>query len=196
MFIVLGLYSQIWYLFLYQYAPPVWSPCNPTNREVAQLSNDAMGAARLIPMGSNQNSAVALSSRNDMMSILQRSVRTSEGRQRNSDFKLLCHGWFHYVRHHVHDGHYTGEFATVIWRLDSFTVSFRGDVGGESGLRELASVNRRTSQWARGRFIKTILPAWLEKWRHIKFRCMCKMCSSFELRFVSLIYDAQNMQNW
>ena len=135
MFIVLGLYSQIWYLFLYQYAPPVWSPCNPTNREVAQLSNDAMGAARLIPMGSNQNSTVALSSRNDMMSILQRSVRTNEGRQRNSDFKLLCHGWFHYVRHHVHDGHYTGEFATVIWRLDSFTVSFRGDVGGESGLK-------------------------------------------------------------
>ena len=26
------------------------------------------------------------------------------------------------------DGHWTGEFATVIWRLHCFTVSFRGDV--------------------------------------------------------------------
>ena len=51
----------------------------------------------------------------------------------------LCHEWFH-VRHCVHDGHWTGELATVIWRLHCFTVSFR-DVRGESGPRELASVN-------------------------------------------------------
>ena len=30
---------------------------------------------------------------------------------------------------------WTGEFATVIWRLACFTVSFRGDVRGESGPR-------------------------------------------------------------
>ena len=30
---------------------------------------------------------------------------------------------------------WTGEFATVIWRLHCFTVSFRGDVRGESGPR-------------------------------------------------------------
>ena len=53
MLIVLGLYSRIWILFLHQSAPSVRSPCNPTNREVAQLSNDAVGAARLIPMGNN-----------------------------------------------------------------------------------------------------------------------------------------------
>ena len=47
----------------------------------------------------------------------------------------LCHEWFHHFRHHVHDGHWTGEFATVIWRLHCFTVSFRGDVRGESGPR-------------------------------------------------------------
>ena len=39
----------------------------------------------------------------------------------------LCHEWFHHFRHHVHDGHWTGKFATVIWRLHCFTVSFRGD---------------------------------------------------------------------
>ena len=47
----------------------------------------------------------------------------------------LCHEWFHHFRHHVHDGHWTGEFATIIWRLHCFTVSFRGDVRGESGPR-------------------------------------------------------------
>ena len=30
---------------------------------------------------------------------------------------------------------WTGEFATVIWRQHCFTVSFRGDVRGESGPR-------------------------------------------------------------
>ena len=47
----------------------------------------------------------------------------------------LCHEWFHHFRHHVHDGHWTREFATVIWRLHCFTVSFRGDMPGESGPR-------------------------------------------------------------
>ena len=42
----------------------------------------------------------------------------------------LCNEWFHHFRHHVHDGHWTGEFATIIWRLHCFTVSFRGDVRG------------------------------------------------------------------
>ena len=34
----------------------------------------------------------------------------------------LCNEWFP-VRHCVHDGHWTGELATVIWRLHCFTVS-------------------------------------------------------------------------
>ena len=69
----------------------------------------------------------------------------------------LSHEWFHHFRHHVHDRHWTGEFATVIWRLHCFTVSFRGDVRGESGPRELASVNWRTPQRARGQFTRTLL---------------------------------------
>ena len=69
----------------------------------------------------------------------------------------LWHKWFHHFRHHVHDGHWTGEFTTIIWRLHCFTVSFRGDVRGESGPRKLASVNWRTAQWARGQFTRTLL---------------------------------------
>ena len=86
--------------------------------------------------GATKNSAVALSLRNNMISIHQRSTRTNEGKQRW--FKVtweLCHEWFHHFRHHVHGGHWTGEFATVIWRLHCFTVSFHGDVCGESGPR-------------------------------------------------------------
>ena len=138
-----------------------------TIREVAQPSNDEVGAAWLIPMGATKNSTVALSSRNDMLSTPEGCA--DEWRQKNADFKLLCHEWFHNVRHHAHDGHCTGEFAAVIWRPDSFTVSSRGDVRGESGLRELASINRRTPQWARGRFTKIILPARFENCRYIKF---------------------------
>ena len=77
----------------------------------------------------------------------------------------LCHEWFHHVRHHdnVHHGHWSGEFDTVIWRLHCFTVSFRGDVRGESGPRELALVNWRTPQWAHGQFTRTIIPDWFRK---------------------------------
>ena len=78
-----------------------------------------------------KNSAVALSSRNDMISIFTRGAR---GRMKAKQrwFKVtreLCREWFH----HVHDGHCTAEFATVIWRLHCFTFSFRGNVRGESG---------------------------------------------------------------
>ena len=69
----------------------------------------------------------------------------------------LCHEWFHNFRHHVHDGQWTGEFATGIWRLHCFTVSFRGDVRGESGPRYFASVNWRTPQWTHGQFTRTLL---------------------------------------
>ena len=100
------------------------------------------------------------------------STSHEQGRN-NADSKLLCHEWFHYVRHHVHDVHCTGEFATVIWRLHSFTVSFRGDIRGESSLIELTSVNRRTPQRVRGQFTNIIVPAWFEKWRDIKFWYMC-----------------------
>ena len=47
----------------------------------------------------------------------------------------LCHEWFHHFWHHVHDGRWTGEYATIIRRLRCFTVSFLGDVRGESGPR-------------------------------------------------------------
>ena len=41
----------------------------------------------------------------------------------------------------------------------------------------------------------SIIPDWFEKWRDIKFWYRCLLCSSSELRCVSLIDDAQNMLN-
>ena len=106
--------------------PPARSPCNPTNCEVAQLSNDAVGAARGSPDGEQTKTALWLWVREITWYLYTRGVRRRMRAKKNADFKLLCREWFHRVRHHVHDGHCTGEFAKVIWRLGSFTVSFRG----------------------------------------------------------------------
>ena len=58
------------------------------------------------------------------------------------------------------------------------------------------SVYWRTPLWARGQFTKTFMPAWFEKWRYIKLWYMCQIkLSSLKLRYVSLIDNAQNMQN-
>ena len=84
--------------------------------------------------GATKNSAVALGLRNNIISIhLHGQMKTKQRWFRVT--RELSHEWFHHIRHHVHDGHRTGEFATVIWRLHCFTVSFRGDVRGESGPR-------------------------------------------------------------
>ena len=90
-----------------------------------------------IPMGSNQKTALWLWVRKITWYLYTRGVR-GRIKAKQRWFKVtreLCHECFHHFRHHVHDGHWSGEFATVIWRLHCFTVSFRGDVRGESGLR-------------------------------------------------------------
>ena len=106
----------------------------------------AVGAALLFQMGSNQKQRCG-SEFIKWHDIYTPEECADEWRQNNADLKLLCHEWFHYFWHHVHDGHCIGEFATVLWCLDSFTVSIRGDDRGESVLRKFASVNRRTPQW-------------------------------------------------
>ena len=81
--------------------------------------------------GAIKNIAVALKSRNDMISIHQRVRGRMMAKQRwFKATRELCHEWFYSVRHYVHDVHWTGEFATVIRRLHCFTVSLRGDVRG------------------------------------------------------------------
>ena len=88
-------------------------------------------AAPFIPMGSNQKQRCG-SEFAKWHDIYTPEECADEWRPNNADLKLPenCHEWFH-------DGHWTGEFATVIWRLHSFTVSFRGDVLGEYGPKEL-----------------------------------------------------------
>ena len=94
------------------------------------------GATRIIPMGSCKNSTVALTSRNDMISILQRSARTNWWSTKHAK-------WIKYG--HVAD-------------LQKLSCQ----PGSKNGL------------------IYKIL--------------MSSFCSYLELRFVSLIDDAQNMQ--
>ena len=96
-------------------------------------------------------------------------------RQNNADLKLLENCVMNgFIMFGIMFMTATGlENSPVIWRLHCFTVSFRGDVRGESGPRELASVNRRTSQSARGQFTRIIIPDWFEKWRDINFWYMC-----------------------
>ena len=90
MFIVL--YSRIWTLFLHQSAP-VRSVCNPTNTEVAQLSNEAVGAARFVPMGSNQKQRCG-SKFAKWHDIYRPEKCADEWRQNNADIKYCVMNGF------------------------------------------------------------------------------------------------------
>ena len=75
------------HLFLPQSVTPSRCIFNPTNTEVAQLSTKSTTWRRAIACsrhssrwGATKNSAVALSSRNNMISIHQRSMRTNESK--------------------------------------------------------------------------------------------------------------------
>ena len=76
----------------------------------------AVGATLFTPMGSNQKQHCGSDSVREMTWYLY--TRGVRGRMKAKQrwFKVtreLCHEWFYHVRHRVHDGHWTGEFATV-----------------------------------------------------------------------------------
>ena len=78
MLIVLGLYSRIWNLVFHQSSPPGPNAIRPIQK---LLNCQTTRWCRLDhPDGELQKSAVALTSRNDMISILQRSARTNDGK--------------------------------------------------------------------------------------------------------------------
>ena len=111
--------------------------CSTVNKVNNVTTRDRIGAPGIHPDGEQPKTALWLWVREITWYLYTRGVR---GRMKAKQcwFKVtreLCHEWFHHFRHHVNDGHWTGEFATVIWRLHCFTVSFRGDVRGESGPR-------------------------------------------------------------
>ena len=97
--------------FFHQSAPLVRSPCSPMKIEIAQLSNGALGAAQLIPMGDNQKQRCG-SEIARWHYIYTPEECVDEWRQNNADFKLLCYERFHHIRHHVHDGLCTGRHLT------------------------------------------------------------------------------------
>ena len=100
--------------------PPARCIVNPTNTEVAQLSTKsttwrrAIGAPGIHPDGEQPKTALWLWVREITWYLYTRGVRgRMKAKQRR--FKVtreLCHEWYHHFRHHVHDGHWTGEFAT------------------------------------------------------------------------------------
>ena len=189
-------------LFLRQSVPPVRSIFTPTNSEVDQLSNNdreqpktalwlwvremtwylyTWGLALLtLSWDKNWDSHSLV---NGYPSFYPRITFVApspeecadEWRQNNADLKLLENCAMNsFIMFGIMFMTATGlENSPVIWRLHCFTVSFRGDVHGEFGPRELASVSWRTPQWARGQFTRTIIPDWFEKWREIKFWYMC-----------------------
>ena len=68
----------------------------------------------------------------------------------------------------------TGEFATVIWRLHCFTVSFRGERPRRirPHITRLSQLeNSAMGTWPI--YKNSIIPDWFEKWRDIKFWCRC-----------------------
>ena len=144
MFIDLWLYSRFWNFFRINLRRPPSLQCNPMNREVAQLSRKRCGGCRTVdPDGEQPKTAlpVALRSLYDMISIYQRSAQMNEGKITLILIKLLCHECFHHVRHYVHDGLCTGEFAAVIWRLDSFTVmTFAENLASENSPQSIAEL--------------------------------------------------------
>ena len=150
MLIVLGLYSRIKTLFLRQSEPPARSILNLTNTEVAQLSNkDPLSVLRHPPrLWSNQNSAVALGSRNNMISI-QPEECADEWRQNNADLKLLEN--------------------CVMNGFIIFGIMFMTATGLENSPQSFGVYT--VSQWPI--YKNSIIPDWFEKWRDIKFWYMC-----------------------
>ena len=133
----------------------------------------AVGAAPFISMGNNQKQRCG-SEFAKWHDIYTPEECADEWRQNIADLNLLenyvMNGfprWFHHVRHHVHDGHWTGEFATVIWCLHCFTVSFRGDVRWESKLIPSNSLYHKCI-WYQSCDRKVLCPhaLFIPWWRH------------------------------
>ena len=176
-----GLYSRTYTLFLPQSVPPAWCIFNPTNTEVAQLPTKsttwrrAMDSAGIHPNGEQPNTALWLWVREITWNLYTGGVH-GRIKAKQRWFKVtreLCHEWFHHFWHHVHDGHWTGEFATAIWCLHCFTVSFHGDV------RRIRPQITRLSQLENSAmgtwpiYKNSIIPDWFEKWFDIKFWYRC-----------------------
>ena len=118
MFIVLGLYSRIWNLFLHQSAPPVQSPCNPKLLNCQMMQWVPRGWVPLASSRWEQPKQHCGSEFAKWHDIYTPEECADEWRQNNSDFKLLCHEWFHHVRHHVHVGHW-------LWRIHHSHWTYR-----------------------------------------------------------------------
>ena len=152
---------------------------NPTNTEVAKVSTTwrcAVGVAPGIhPDGEQLKTALSLWVREITWYLYTRGVR---GRMKANQrwFKVtreLCHEWFHHFRHHVHDGHWTGEFAShLASTLFHSLVPWWRSRRIRPRITRLSQLeNSAMGTWPI--YKNSLIPDWFEKWRDIKFWYMC-----------------------
>ena len=156
MYIVLRLYSRI-SLCISQASP---LPRQSETKAYAQLSNTVVESLGWSRWGHPTNSAVTLNSSYDIISIYQRDARTNECKMTlivsdcvMNDFIISGIIFMAATR--------LNNLPQSFWRLDSFTVAFRGGVCEESGLRKLASIYRKT-RLGHLAFLKKMLACFLK----------------------------------
>ena len=90
--------------------------CSTVNNVTTPRGPRAVPGVLLHPDGEQPKTALWLWVREITWYLYTRGVR-GRVKAKQRWFKVtweLCHEWFHHFRHHVHDGHWTGEFATII----------------------------------------------------------------------------------
>ena len=135
-------------------APSIW------DQSICPTVKYCGGIPRLIPMGASNKQCC------NSEFVIWHNIYIPEGcadewMQNDADCKWLCHEWFHYTRHHIHGATRLNNLPQSFWRLDSFTVAFRGGVCEESGLRKLASIYRKT-RLGHLAFLKKMLACFLK----------------------------------
>ena len=101
--------------------------CSTVNNVIVTTRGARGATPGIHPDGEQPKTALWLWVREITWYLYTRGVR---GRMKAKQrwFKVtreLCHEWFHHFRHYVHDGHWTGEFATINspQSFDAYTVS-------------------------------------------------------------------------
>ena len=184
MFIVLRLYPRIWNLFC-------TNPSHPFGPHAIRRTEKLLNCqtTRWVPilMGSNQKQRCGFEFAK-WYDIYTSEECAEDWRQNNADSKLLCHEWFHHVRHHVHDGHCNGEFAI---QFHSVVPWWRPRRTRPQRTRLSQPENSTIGTWPIYKKCHAILVRKMAWYKIL----MSKFCIYLEWRYIFLIDDTQNMQN-
>ena len=136
----------------------------------------AVGATPSTPIGEQPKTALWLWVREITWYLYTRGVR---GRMKAKQrwFKVtreLCHEWFHHFRHHVHDGHWTGEFrhSHLVSTLFHSLVPWWRPRRIRPQITRLSQLeNSAMGTWPI--YKNSIIPYCFEKWCDMKFWYRC-----------------------